>query len=278
MLNLIKSTQLKLWIAKNIFRVLNPFFGGKRIITRGGIKFEIDISEGIDLNLFLLGNFQKHVYKNAISHIKQDAAIIDVGGNVGAISLFLAKDIKQGHVYAFEPTTFALDKFQRNIELNPDLASRITLYQSFVSSQNEEASALEAYSSWKLDEGTKKHAVHGGTIMSSENVPSTTIDSFCKSNNILRIDFIKIDTDGHEYDVLKGAKETIRKYKPDVVFEVGLYILEEQSINFIDILSFFEAIQYEIYTIKGKRITENNFERLIPSNGTIDAIGTPSRS
>jgi hypothetical protein len=45
-------------------------------------------------------------------------------------------------------------------------------------------------------------------------VKTMTSDSFCKEYNVERVDFIKIDTEGSEREILKGAKETIRRFKP----------------------------------------------------------------
>lgn len=275
-MSLIQSTNFKLSVAKVIYKLLKPFYGGKRQIKRSGINFEIDISEGIDLNLFLFGNFQKHVYQNKLISLDKDANIIDVGGNVGAISLFLAKEVPNGKIFAFEPTYFALEKFNTNLKLNPTLKPRIDLIQSFVSSEVEKISNLKAYSSWNLSDSGTKHNVHGGFVKSSENVPSTTIDLFCRDNNLSRLDLIKIDTDGHEFEVLQGAKESLKKYQPQIVFEVGLYLLKERSIKFEDMLQFFHNVNYSVFTIGGKPINKENFESLIPNNGTIDAIAVPT--
>jgi hypothetical protein len=49
------------------------------------------------------------------------------------------------------------------------------------------------------------------------NVRVITIDDFVKENNFPRVDFIKIDTEGYEAQILKGAKETIKKFKPTMV-------------------------------------------------------------
>jgi len=277
MSTLIQSTSLKLSIAKILYKFLNPFFGGKRQIKRSGINFEIDISEGIDLNLFLFGNFQKHVYRNNLISIPSEATIIDVGGNIGAISLFLAAEVQTCSIHAFEPTYFALEKFTKNLNLNPSLKPQIKLIQSFVSSEVEEVSDLKAYSSWNLADNGSKHKVHGGFVKSSNNVPSTTIDKYCEANNFKRLDLIKIDTDGHEFEVLQGAKKSINRFKPQIVFEVGLYLLKERKISFESMLHFFEKLNYEVFEINGKIITKENYKNSIPNNGTIDAIAIPAK-
>jgi hypothetical protein len=57
------------------------------------------------------------------------------------------------------------------------------------------------------------------TLREEENcekvkVKTMTLDSFCKEYNVERVDFIKIDAEGSEREIIKGAKETIKRFKP----------------------------------------------------------------
>ena len=57
------------------------------------------------------------------------------------------------------------------------------------------------------------------------NTPVNTIDNFVKENNISKIDFIKIDVEGSELNVLNGAIKSLVKFKPIVIFEVSSWTL-----------------------------------------------------
>ncbi len=271
----VKLTRLKIAIAKKIYLVVHLFYKDKQIITRNGIIFEIDLREGIDLHLFLFGNFQKHIIENKVVEINDNAVIFDIGANAGVMSLFFSQKAPGGFVHAFEPTTYAYNKLHRNLELNPLLAKRITVTQCFISSTSSESSDLKAFSSWPLDSSEDKHAIHGGVVKSTDGIPSITIDDYCESHSIDKIDFVKIDTDGHEYEVLSGMKETLRQFKPPVIFEIGLYIMDEHNISFSHYGNFFSALDYRIFSTNGHKIDLKNYKNHIPNYGTVDLIAVP---
>ena len=280
LLNNLPITRLKLLIARILFYLVKPFYGtGKRIINRAGLKFEVDITEGLDLSLFLFGNFQKHVSDNKYIHLHEDAIVFDIGANVGIMSLHFAKKTKKGKVYAFEPTHYAMQKMKRNLELNHELASIIIPVNAFVSSKEKKSSDIKAFSSWKIDKkvGSDQHPIHGGSAMSTEGVPTIKLDEFVKEENIASLNFIKIDTDGHEFDVLSGAKQTIRSFKPQIIFELGQYVLEEHGITFKDYDRFFSKLDYKLSdSSNNKSITIENYKRMIPKQGTIDVLALPN--
>ena len=278
-INKLPITRFKLSIARVLFHLVKPIYGvKKRIIKRNGLNFEIDITEGLDLSLFLFGNFQKHVTENKYLDLPEDAVIFDVGANVGIMSLYFAKKVPNGRVYAFEPTHYAFQKLQRNLELNRKIAQTIHIEQTFVSSEDKKEQEIKAFSSWKIDKevGSDQHPIHGGKAMSTEGIPTTTIDEFIKEKNITRLDFIKIDTDGHEFDVLSGARRTIEKFKPQLIFELGQYVMKERGIKFMDYERFFGELNYKLSNAaNNKSISNSNHLKIVPEKGTIDVLALP---
>ncbi len=273
----IKITRIKLFIAKVLYLITKLFYKNDiQIIIRNGIKFEVDLREGIDLHLFIFGSFQKHVYENKYIKLQENNVVFDVGANFGLMTLLFTSKVKDGHVHSFEPTDYALKKFHRNIELNPDLKSKITINHMFVSSSSKKSANIDAYSSWPVTGSQNKHKIHGGVLQETLNIPSITIDDYCEQNQINKLDFIKIDTDGHELDVLNGAKESIHNFKPQIIFELGIYVMDERGINFEEYSDFFENVNYKLLTIKGKEITLANYKKHVHQYGTIDIIAIPN--
>jgi len=247
----------------------------RHIIVRNRIKYEVDLSEGIELSIFLFGQFQKHVSHNKYLSLPQDGIIFDVGANSGMMSLQFAKLVPAGKVYSFEPTFYTFSKLKRNIELNPEFAKRIVAVQSFVSSSTSEKADIKAYASWKVGgvvEGVR-HRVHGGIEKSAEGTAAVSLDDFCERERIERLDFIKIDTDGHELEVLKGGKKVIGKFNPPIIFELGIYIMNERGIDFSDYLEFFDSLAYSLFNSKNfRKINTHNYRKHIPLKGTIDIL------
>jgi FkbM family methyltransferase len=277
-LNKIPMTRVKLFIARVLYLLLHTILRkNNHLIRRKGIVYDVDLSEGVELSLFLFGNFQDHVTSKKYFTIKDDAVIFDVGANIGSMAFRFAQHAPQGHVYAFEPTDFAFRKLLNNLALNPHLAKRITPVQLFLSDQTKSDHQIQAYASWKVDGSiSNTHPIHGGAIKTAKSVPAVTLDDYCLKHRIHKIDLIKIDTDGHELRVLSGASRTVEKSLPHIVFEIGLYVLKEQNIAFEQIYAYFASYDYYLLNAKdGKQITLQNYTYRIPKRSTTDIIAVP---
>lgn len=275
-------TRIKIFIAQILYVLTRLCTGDKsRIVTRGGIRYEIDITEGIDLSVYLFGNFQKHIFNN--NFIKPDSGwiILDVGANFGMMSLKFAASFPDSVVHAFEPTNYALDKFQKNMKLNPHLATRIRVNHAFIGTEQKENIKKGAvYSSWKLNKNPgDRHPIHLGSPMDIRGADYLRLDDYISSQHLSRIDLIKIDTDGHEAEVMESGMEAISHFKPLIIFEAGLYIASERGIRFTKYFDLLEPIGYELYSLNNSaRLKRNNFQKELPEWSTIDVIAVPVSS
>jgi FkbM family methyltransferase len=279
LINRLPLTQIKLILGRILYHAVHLICrSDKRTIVRNGITYEIDLSEGIELSVFLFGSFQRHVSRNRYTSLPGDAVIFDVGANSGMISLQFAKLVPQGRVYAFEPTFYAFSKLKRNLELNPGLAKRVVAVQSFVSSSTLEKHDIKAYASWKVAGITDgiKHRIHGGVEKSTEGIGAVSLDDFCEQHKVARLDFMKIDTDGYELEVLKGAGKVISRFSPVIIFETGVYAMNERGLDFSDYIEFFNTRPYSLFnSINLKKINARNYDRYIPLKATIDILAVP---
>lgn len=246
-------------------------------IRRDGINYKVDLTEGIEFSIFLFGNFQGYITQNRYFSLPDDAVVFDIGANIGNMAFKFAQLVQKGCVYAFEPTNYAFNKFKINLTLNPELSSRIVPFQLFVSEHSEIKHKIKAYSSWRIDgKYTNAHPLHGGIIKPAESVAAVTIDDFCREREISRIDLIKIDTDGFEYFILRGAQKSLKKYLPYIIFEIGIYVMEERGISFEQYYDYLSSFGYTLINAKnGRDVTINNFRNQIPLRSTTDIIAIP---
>jgi len=168
------KTNSKILIAKIIFKTLVFFKFKKNIFTRrGSINWNLDISEGIDLSIFLVGSFQGNIVKsitNFIFKIKKEKTffyVIDIGSNIGDKSLSLTKKLLDKNfndfkIFSIEPTDFAFKKQIKNINLNPILKKKISIFKYYISSNK--FKPKEIYSSWKLEDSHNAHKTHQGLL------------------------------------------------------------------------------------------------------------------
>ena len=219
------STKSKFLIGSVISKTLIFFLGSKkRVIKRNNIKYEIDLKEGVDLGIFLGIKNEKNVFKikNYINPKKKNV-IVDIGANIGSVSLPLAKLFHSSTIISVEPTYYAFLKLKKNLSFNPNLKNRIRPYNIFISNKKRKINSI--HSSWNFSSNFKKHKIHRGILKQASNKTLSLTDLLKKQRK--KIDFIKIDVDGYEIDVLRSGKKIIKKYKPLIYFEFAPYLYKE---------------------------------------------------
>ena len=219
------STRSKIFIGSILSKILVFFIGDKKkIISRNDIKYEVDLNEAVDLGIFLGIKNEKNLYKIInFLNTSDKKILVDVGSNVGSVTLPLAKLFNLSTIISIEPTNFAFSKLKKNLNLNPNLKKRIKLFNVFISDKKKKVNFV--HSSWDLKAKHKKHQIHLGTLKKTSNKIQSLSQLLKKIQK--KIDFIKIDVDGYEIDVLRSGKKIINKYKPIIYFEFAPYLYRE---------------------------------------------------
>ena len=170
--------------------------------------------------LYTKGEFEnanRALFKNLII---KDMVFVDIGANFGIYSIIASKLIgEKGKVYSFEPNKNEVKKFNKNLKLNRAYTNNINLIEKAVGSYSGKTSFFIP-ESYKGAYGSIKKPNISENCLKVE-LPITSIDEFVKSNDISKIDLIKIDVEGNELDVLKGAIKSIHKFKPIILMEVS---------------------------------------------------------
>jgi FkbM family methyltransferase len=157
----------------------------------------------------------KHWLKN-IDH-DDGLTIFDVGANVGGWSSHFLRLNSSLKLHLFEPSQATHSILKRKMA-NYD----ICINQFGLSDECCQSELFVANTSSTLNSMYKRINVHGLEMDSSELVEMRTIDSYCDANSIARIDYLKVDVEGHELAVFKGAKNMLSKSAIDFIqFEYG---------------------------------------------------------
>ncbi|HKY70327.1 MAG TPA: FkbM family methyltransferase [Nitrospira sp.] len=235
--------------------------GSRTEVVREGLRWELDLCEGIDLAIYL-GLFEKDSLSVARRLLKPGAVVLDIGANVGAHTLPLARAVgPNGKVYAFEPTAFAFRKLQRNIELNADVKSPIILEQMMLGDSTTQLPD-RMYSSWPLTHGSVLHERHGGRLICLPAARVSSVDDYVREAGIRQIDLMKIDVDGYESAVLCGAHSTLASLRPPIILEFAPYVLDEAGTSVEGLCEILRRHRYHLYAVSTGQLLPVAVERV----------------
>ncbi len=159
---------------------------------------------------------------------------VDIGGFIGTHSLYFAKCCKAAKVIAFEPQAWAFRQLSKNIKLNA--ATNIEPRNMALGSVNG-TSGIQVRDEKNL--GASKISVGAGQI------PLKRLDDL----NLPKCDLLKIDVEGFEYDVLLGARETLKKFHPHIFVELwDKEVCERDGLDytFDKVKQYLEELGYKI--------------------------------
>jgi FkbM family methyltransferase len=254
--------------------------GDREIVVREGITYDLDLSQGIDFAIYLAGIFERNTAVALRRLVEPGALVLDIGANIGAHTLRLAKLVgPNGRVLAFEPTDFAFNKLRRNLELNPTLASRVEAFHCFLTASDGGAVPSAIYSSWPLAVEPDLHAKHLGREMQTRSAQARSVDSVVFDGADRKVQLVKLDVDGFECDVLSGATAMIQTMRPIFMMELAPYLLEERGSSLDQLLSCFIPNGYSFYNEKTEERLPSQakeLQKLVGDGASINVIARTS--
>lgn len=255
--------------------------GGGPFLTarRGGIRWRLDLREGIDLAIYLFGGFERSTAAAYRRLVRPGDTVLDLGANRGAHTLPLARLVgPHGRVVAVEAAEGAFARLLETLELNPELAGRVTPRRALLVRAPVAASRGPVYDSWPVDgraPAVGTHLLHGGAPGSIAGAPRETLDDAWRSLGRPPVSFVKLDLDGHEPAVLCGAGELLGACRPTLLLEYAPYGSVELGEPADALASVLEAAGYALFTLDGRPVADPT--TLAPRPGSsVNVIARPS--
>ena len=256
---------------------------GRRNIAvchRGGLRWELDLREGIDLHIFLFGTFESEIVNIAHQVVPESGTVIDIGANIGAHALrFAAMVGDRGSVYAFEPTDYAFAKLSRNIGLNPNIAPRIHAMQVLLLASAGQEKPHAVYASWPLASASdvqNVHEVHFGALKPLEGAQVSTLDQMAQQLGLAKVDLVKLDVDGNELFVLQGGRQILRTHRPFIVMECAPYLYPEFGYSMDDLCEYLQGLGYHCQLLPAReRVEFTQLATIAGKDGSVNVLLVP---
>lgn len=235
----------------------------KDVVIRNGVAKGIKFNTGKSSPELALGTYEVPSQNIFAQYLKEGDVFYDIGANVGFFSVIAAKLVgNTGKVYAFEPGKENAATVRHNVELNN--FKWVEVIEKAVSHTSGTGQLLLAEYS-------------GGHALATADVPPdltgevtvdlVSIDELIEQQQIMPPNFVKVDVEGAELDVLQGMRETIETHKPTIIYEVDDGDRFSYDRKYRELAAFFKSLNYQVVQ------AENSYE-------TIDwfvghAIATP---
>jgi len=224
-----------------------------REIERNGVKFKVDISDHMQWLIYFGHNIENReaLYELA----KNKNTILDVGANVGETALNMAQIAGvKSIVYAIEANPVTFDSLEFNCYLNPELnIKRINIGLSDMlttmqvnnrTERNKGADQLKSLNDQSTENGGAK-------------VDVKTIDYLIETGELSNnIDLIKIDVEGMEFPVLKGAKKLLENNRPVLFLEFSESNFKDFGYSGSEVVEYLKSFEYELISAKTGIIIE----------------------
>lgn len=219
-----------------------------------GVSFKIVLDPFkncyVDESIAENGYWEKELGLQLIKHVHENTIFLDIGANIGYHSLFVASILNgTGKVYSFEPISYLCKQIEESVDLNNfknievcnfGLAEHEGEAEIYLRDENIGGSTLLDLS--KRDDFKVKE---------SEKVYLKSLDSFLGVTN--KVDVIKIDVEGYEYEAFKGAYNILKNNHPIIFMEFSpsLYT-KDRAEKPQEIVSFLKNIGYSFSTLDEK--------------------------
>ena len=171
-------------------------------------NINVDINTWLGKEIFYFGKFELFTYRFFLENIKSGAVFVDAGANIGFYSLMASVlSGAKGRAHCFEPTTKFYAELETNIMLNN--FENLTLNKKALGHRSCQVSI-------KVGDQSASISADG----QGESVEQITLDDYFQDME-QGPDFIKIDVDGNEHEILAGASKIIAKSKPFICVEIS---------------------------------------------------------
>lgn len=196
--------------------------------------------------VFLTGLYEPNEFYWLNSFLKPGMIVVDGGANMGLYTLFAARRVgAKGRVLAIEPSAREFGRLSAHVRMN---ALGNVRCRNVALGKEVTAADLKVAAEWNAGHNTLGEFGYDGVELNrTERVKVVPLDMLIREQGLGRIDLIKLDIEGAEYDALRGAEDTLRRFRPALLLELAERSLRHQGHDVEEIRNLLDACGYDLY-------------------------------
>jgi len=254
-LKLLIPYQLRLWLKRRYLQwqvrcFVAPYFEEIKIATHS-FFIKLDKQNGyIDKRVYLDKIWESHIGAVINDELCTGDVFIDIGANIGYFSLLASKIVgDSGRVIAFEPLPDLNQQFAESVQRNK--MENIKIIEKGCGDKVE-----NLFIGINPENIGTSSVIRGKKDLEQVQIPISTLD--LELGQIAKVDFVKIDVEGFEYEVLKGAKNILQTYHPKILIEFSPKLYNRAKFGKANaILLFLKDLGYRLHDVDAKKNIED---------------------
>ncbi len=221
----------------------------------------VDLRSTTEFLAYYLGEYDFDCIKSLQRLFRPDWTLLDVGANIGFYAIPMASAVPRGRLHAFEPVASNFLRLKQNVRRN-GLDHVVELHQIGLSDQNAvlRISLREDFAGGAETGNASIVIDQDDSRFECVDIEVARLDDIFPSLAIDRLDFVKVDIEGHEDKFLIGARGTIERFRPIIFLEINDEIYERRG---LDATAVFERWQSEAAYKSAFQVSPHEW-RLLP--------------
>jgi FkbM family methyltransferase len=216
-----------------------------RVLWHRETHLSMYLNNDLSRQIFITGCIDPNEFAFLDRFLEPGMTFIDAGANEGIYSIFAAQCVGgSGTVWAFEPSERELGRLRLNADIN---ALNLTIFSLGLSDSERDAELAVAENRHAGLNTLGRIPYAGVGIARAEHIKLVRLDDVVSKHPLSRIDMIKIDIEGGELNMLRGAVETLRRYRPFLLFELLRPALASQGASPEEVIEFLHKQGYTLY-------------------------------